>query len=281
MAVPSQAATLMSTAFTDDQQQAIMMIITNLVTEGIEVNPGTTLYQRGIRSIESVTSQINVLNSQLVQSSTSLQNQVAAANAEIAGIPQLKQDVINSLEAIKEEATKLFAKIDEDMKDKSQKFEVVETEVQKSRNEFLQTQAQAAQTQAQAVASMENANRIPKEAEQLRLPERANIEANFQQADAITKGQIEEVKKFVDILKSEATSGFGEIIARVAAMEEHTRARDAAQASSGQAGAFQGQGFPFQGTSSMGPRDTGAKGTEEGKGKMSGLCHHRDLEIWK
>ena len=31
----------------------------------------------------------------------------------------------------------------------------------------------------------------------------------------------------------------------------------------------------------MGQRDTGAKGNNEGKGKMSGLCHHRDLEIWK
>ena len=72
------------------------------------------------------------------------------------------------MEAIKDEATKLFAKIDGDMRDKSQKFEVVETEVQKSRNELLQTQAQAAQTQAQAVASMENANRIQKEAEHLR-----------------------------------------------------------------------------------------------------------------
>ena len=108
MAVPSQAATLMAIAFNDDQQQAIMMIIAGLMNEGIEINPGTTLYQRGIRSIESVTSQINVLNSQLVQTSTSLQSQVTAANAEIAGIPQLKQDVITSLEAIKNEAANLL-----------------------------------------------------------------------------------------------------------------------------------------------------------------------------
>ena len=201
MAASSQAATLMSTAFTDDQQQAIMMIITNLMTEGIEVNPGTTLYQRGIRSIESVTTQINAVNAQLIQSSNSLQSQITAANAEIAVIPQLKQDVMNSLEAIKEEATRLFAEIDKDMKTKSQKVEVIEAEVQKSRNELLQTQAQAAQTQAQTVASMENVSRIQSESENLRLTERANIEAHFQQADAITKGQIEEVKNFVDNLK--------------------------------------------------------------------------------
>ena len=243
MAVPSQAATLMATAFNDDQQQAIMLIIASLMNEGIEINPGSTLYQRGIRSIESVTSQINTLNSQMVQTSNSLQGQVTAANAEIAGIPQLKQDVITSLDRIKDEAANLFATIDKDMKDNLQMFEVIETEVQKSRNEILQTQALAAQTQAQAVASMENASRIQLEAENLRVAERTNIEANFKQADTITKGQIEEVKRFVDNLKSEATSGFGEIMARVAAMEEHTRARDAAQASTGHPSAFQGQGF--------------------------------------
>ena len=86
----SQAATLMANAFTDDQQHAIMMIITSLMTEGIEINPGTTLYQRGVRSIEAVTTQINQVNSQLIQSSNSLQGQITAANAEIVGIPQLK-----------------------------------------------------------------------------------------------------------------------------------------------------------------------------------------------
>ena len=140
------------------------------------------------------------------------------------------------------------------------------------------------QTQAQAISGLETISRIPNEAENLRAVERANIEAHFEKAESLTKGQIDEVKNFVDRLKVDATSGFGEIMARVTAVEEHTRARDSAQPSTETSDAWAAYRTSSQRAGDEGPREPGTRMPEEAreaKGKMSGLCHHRDLEIWK